>query len=204
MDRRRIGELQVISFLFFIDDFPIIETDSDALVCHRPDDADIPIIDTLVIVIPLLHDLVPDKEMISRRDLLLMHQFLNGMIQMIHPALVTIHRREYLQCHFLLALPIVKRAAKAYDRIEGFFLRTDRKDLKFPAFVRDAHISFPDERCILDDAAPFFLAKNMRQSCDRHLSPSDDGSQGRTGSYRRELVDISDQNEACLFFQRRQ
>ena len=54
MDRRRIGELQVISFLFFIDDFPVIEADSDALVCHRPDNADITIIDTLVIVIPLL------------------------------------------------------------------------------------------------------------------------------------------------------
>ena len=204
MDRRRIGELQIISFLFFIDDFPVIEADSDALVCHRPDNADIPIIDTLVIVIPLLHDLVADKEMISRRDLLLMHQLLNGMIQIVHPAPVTIHRRKHLQCHFLLALPIVQRAAKAYDRIESFFFRPDGKDLEFPAFVRDTHIPFPDERRILDDAAPFFLTKNMLEPCDRHLFPGDDRFQGRTRSYRRELVDISNQNETCILFQRRQ
>ena len=204
MDRRRIGELQIISFLFFIDDFPVIEADCDALVCHRPDNADITIIDTLVIVIPLLHDLVADKEMIPRWDLLLMHQLLNGMIQIVYPAPVTIHGGKHLQCHFLLALPIVQRAAKAYDRIEGFLFRPDRKDLEFPAFVRDTHIPFPDERRILDDAAPFFLTKNMLEPCDRHLFPGDDRFQGRTRSYRRELVDIADQNEACIFFQRRQ
>ena len=206
MDSNGIGQGDFVDFRAFILDVLFGITNVDHVMLNGKDLTDVAVEDAFFVIIMLLHDLVADAENhVAALQFTLplngrIEPFLNKLIEVVDAAGILVHGRQDLDGKFVTCF-LNFTAVQGADlrRPVGFGLDFD--EAEFQVFVDHRQAAVVDEVGIGYDAAPFFLAENRIQADDGDRFRGDDIVEDGTGSDRRQLVGITDEDATALGLQ---
>ncbi len=203
MDCNGIGRHDFVQFLKNIDDITFIKTDNQLPVfgIYDNDGTDIAVENIFIIIIPDLHDFI-----IQFKNLVAPNNLQNAGIEGFLQLFVQVLRSRAAFCHGTKHLYFFRRKTEftgysvfhqINDKVCALFaaLLLEHKEISPQTGTQIRQFPLVDQVSIANNIAFSRLSEHFDQFDNRHDSGSDNVAQHISGTDRRQLVDISDQNK---------
>src|SRR5437868_549376 len=205
VDGRRIGQHQLIQLTKAVSDVTAVEIDAKLPFLHvdARHDAEIAVVDVVVVIILDLNDLVARAECpaealdadLARR----VQRVLQLDIERASTEAATVHRAEHLDVAYRVqsetfGYPVLHN----HQELSNTLFRIRRVDeVEVPAFGKGeiGHQTVVDPVRIDDDPALGGLPEDLGQAHDRGRSRHDDVAENLPRTHRRQLIDITDEQQ---------
>src|SRR5262252_7791428 len=206
VNRRRVGEHQLIQVAKPVDDLSAVKLDADFAFLHvdARHHAEVAIVDILVVIVLDLHDLVTRAEGPAKPLYADLARRVQGVLQLdvqrASAEAAPVHRAQHLNATDGVE-PKTSRDPLLHDRqnlLNTLFRVRRINEIKIAALDRGQrrHQALIDAVRIDNDPALSGLAKDLGQAYNRHGARCDDVSQHLPRPDGRQLVDVPQQQQA--------